>query len=445
MRNKCAEAYREVLSTGRLNSDNYTIADFHDLESNDIFDKAIPAFRYIYDYKEKGYYTHQRPLLSACKNRVIVKDPWTGQIREMIMMASNNYLGLTTHPKVVQAGIDAYYKYGSGSGSAPLLSGTFDITRELELKLAEIKRCEDAVVFSTGYAANVGTASALLRPGDVAIIDKLDHASIIDGCKLSGAEIMVAKHQDMNHLEKCLKRCTSKYNGKLIIVDGIYGMFGDICPLPEIKELAGKYEAKILVDDAHAMGVIGKYGRGTSEYYGMEGDIDLVLGTLSKSLAGVGGFVAASKEVINYLRVYGRSYFFSTALPASVCASVKAALEVIEEEPGLIQQLHKNVKYLYDNLASNGFDVSPPGTGMLSVLIGDELLMRKISKRIHEMGLYINPVPFPSVPKKGARLKFSLMATHTQEDLDSAIEIFTNACSEFGLLENYAISGSTNK
>jgi glycine C-acetyltransferase len=433
MISKSSSAYQEVLSTGRLNSDNYTIADFHDLDSSDIFAKTIPAYWYIYDYKEKGYYTHQRQLLSPCENRVKIKDPWTGQAKEMIMMASNNYLGLTTHPKVIEAGINAYKKYGSGASSAPLLSGTFDITKELELKIAEFKGTDDAIVFSTGYSANVGTISALLRPGDAAITDKLDHASILDGCWLSGAKMVVFKHQDMNSLEKCLKKCKEKYKGMFIVVDGVYSMDGDICPLPEIKKLADRYGAKVMVDDAHATGVIGSKGKGTAEHFGMEGQVDLILGTLSKSLAGVGGFVASTKEVINYLRVYGRSYFFSAALPASVCASVKAAIEVIEEEPERIQQLQKNVKYMHDALENIGLTVSPSGTGLISVVIGKELTMRKISKRIHEMGLYINPLPFPSVPKNEARFKFSLMATHTQKDLDEAADIFKAACNEFGL------------
>ncbi|MFH0976739.1 MAG: pyridoxal phosphate-dependent aminotransferase family protein [Spirochaetota bacterium] len=433
MTSKCSLAYEEVLSTGRLNSDNYTLADFHSLESNDIFAKTIPQYWYIYDYKEKGYYSHQRPLLSACKNRVTVKDPWTGEIREMIMMASNNYLGLITHPKVIEAGIDAYKKYGTGASSAPLLSGTFDITREVELKIAGFKGAEDALVFSTGYSANVGAISALLRPGDVAIVDKLDHASILDGCRLSGAEMAVFKHQDMNSLEKCLKRCEGKFKGKLIIVDGVYGMDGDICPLPEIKKLADRYGAKVMVDDAHATGVIGKTGRGTAEHFNMEGEVDLILGTLSKSLGGVGGFVASTKEVINYLRFYSRSYFFSAALPPSICATVKAAIEVMEAEPERVQQLQNNVKYLHDTLSGSGFNVSPPGTGALSVIIGDELLMRKISKRIHDLGLYINPLPFPSVKKNEARFKFSLMATHTRQDLDEAADIFKKACGEFGM------------
>jgi glycine C-acetyltransferase len=442
MRNKCSQAYQEVLSTGRLNSDNYTLADFYDMESDDIFAKTIPHFKCMEDFKEKGFYSYRRTLLSPCKNRVIIYDESSGNKKEMIMMASNNYLGLITHPKVVKAGVEAYEKYGAGASSAPLLSGTYDITRELEKKLAKFKGYEDALVFPTGYSTNVGTISALLRPGDVAIIDKLDHASIIDGCRLSGADLRTFKHQDMNSLEKCLKSCVSKYRGKLLIVDGVYGMDGDICPLPEIKKLADKYNAKLMVDDAHASGVIGLYGKGTAEFFDMEGQIDLTLGTFSKTLGAIGGFVAASKEVINYLRFYSRSYFFSAALPPNICATVKAAIEVIEDEPEIIQQLHNNVEYLYKKLTNLGLRVTSPGTGIITVILNDEATLRKMSKFIHEKGLFINPLPFPSVPRGEPRFKFSLMATHTQEDLDEAVNIFEEACNEFGIIEKKAYSFS---
>ena len=216
-------------------------------------------------------------------------------------------------------------------------------------------------------------------------------------------------------------------------MDGVYGMDGDICPLPEIKSLADRYHARIMVDDAHATGVIGEGGKGTAQHHNMTGQVDLVLGTLSKALAGVGGFVAGSKQVITYLRFYSRSYFFSAALPPSVCASVKAALEVINEEPERILNLHQNVRYLYDRLAELGLSVTKPGTAIISVILDDELTLRKMSKSIHERGLFINPLPFPSVPRGEPRFKFSLMATHTMEDLDEAADIFEDVCHEFGL------------
>jgi glycine C-acetyltransferase len=440
MRNKCTEAYQEVLSTGRLNSDNYSLADFYEMESNDIFDKTRPFQKHYEDYMRKEYYTYQRLLLTACKNRVIIQDPFTGRHKEMIMMGSNNYLNLTTHPKVIKAGLEAYRKFGSGPGSVPLFAGTYDITRELELKLAEFKNCEDAIVFPSGYSANVGTISALLRPGDVAIVDKLDHASIIDGCRLSGASMEVFRHQDMSRLKKCMDRCSRRYKGKLIIVDGVYSMLGDICNLPEIKDIADFYGAKVMVDDAHASGVIGLHGKGTADHFGMEGKVDLVIGTLSKTLGATGGFLASTTEIVRYLRFYARSFFFSTSIQPSTSASVKAAIEVIEEEPGRREQLHLNVRYLYELLSSLGFKITPPGTGILNLTIGEELTLRKISKKIHDSGLFINPVTFPAVPKGEAGFRISLMAEHTQEDLDEAANIIGNVCMEFNVIESKRFS-----
>jgi glycine C-acetyltransferase len=442
MTNKCSQAYQEVLSTGRLNSDNYTLADFYDMDGDDIFAKTIPFTKYHTDYSEKGYNSYRRPLLSECDNRVFINDPFTGEIKKMIMMASNNYLGLTAHPKLIEAGINAYKKYGAGPGSVPLFAGTFDITRKLELKLAELKGCEDAIVFTSGYSANVGAITALLRPTDVVILDKLDHASIIDGCKLSGASIEVFRHQDMNKLIKCLGVSKKKYRNILIIVDGVYSMNGDICLLPEIKEIANNYGAKVMVDDAHATGVIGKQGRGTADYYDMEGNADLVVGTLSKAIGTSGGFIASSKEVIEYIRFYARSFFFSTALPPYICASALAALEIIENEPERREQLHRNVKYLYDRLSSIGINVSPPGTGMLSLSVGQDLTLRKMSRRIHELGLFINPVPFPAVPKGQSRFRISLMATHTREDLDEAADILEEVCRDFSVINTEAVTTS---
>lgn len=419
----------------RVDSDHFSLVDFAELNDPDIFAKTKGFYSFIEDMKRKGFFSYRRALRSPCKNRVVIFDEMSGKEKEMIMMASNNYLGLTTHPKVIEAGIKAYEKYGSAGSSAPLLSGTFDLTKELEAKLAKFKHCADAVVFSTGYSANVGLISALVRHKDVAIIDKLDHASIVDGCKMSGADFKVFHHGDMQNLEKVLESCKDKYYGKLLLTDGVFGMDGDICPLPQIRELARRYGARVMVDDAHATGVIGKCGRGTAEYFGMEGEIDLVMGTFSKTLGGVGGFVASSQEVINYIRFYARSYFFSAALPPCVCATVKAAIEVIEAQPELIEQLHSNVLYLHDRLATMGYEVNPPASGVLTVIIGEDMLLRRMSKRIHELGLYVNPLPYPSVPKDKSRFKFSLMATHTKDDLDETARIMEKAGREFKVIK----------
>jgi len=419
-----------------IDSDKYTLADFMEHKDKDIFAKTGLCYGYITDWKDKGTHQYQRALVSACKNRVMVHDKVLGANRLMTMMASNNYLGLSTHPKVMSAARDALEKYGTGVSSAPMLSGTLDLTRKLEKKIAKLKGCEDAVVFSTGYSANVGTISALTRAGDVVIIDRLDHASIIDGCRLAEGEFRIYKHNDMESLEKQLKKCRAEFNGILIIVDGIFSMDGNLANLPEIVRLAKKYGARVIADDAHATGVIGKSGGGTGDHFGLKGEIDIIMGTFSKTLAATGGFVASTKEVVTYLRYYARSYTFSAALTPAILASVHAGLEVIKNEPERREKLWDNIHYMHDNLKSLGFDVypSPPESAIMIITIGDEVKLRQMSKKIHEEGIYVNPVPFPAVPKNKSRFRLSLMATHTREDMDETIRVFKKIGKEFGVI-----------
>jgi glycine C-acetyltransferase len=348
------------------------LSDFYELPDRDIFAKALPLYDFIQDLQHHDQYFYRRTLLGPSANRVIVRDHVTGQPREMIMMASNNYLGLTTHPKVVEAGLQAQVKYGAGSGSVGLLAGTLDLHRQLEEHLARFKGCEDAIVFPTGYSTNVGCVAGLLRKGDVAINDRLNHASIIDGCKLSGADIRTFKHNDLKSLEHVLQKCDAEYHGKLVIVDGVFSMDGDIAPLPDLIRLARQYDARVMIDEAHASGVIGEHGRGTPEYYHLEGQVDLVAGTLSKGLAGIGGFVASTKEVVNYLRFFGRSYMFSTSLPPAVTASLIAAIEVIETEPELRARLWENINYFTGHLKALGFDLGNAETAIIPIIIGDD-------------------------------------------------------------------------
>jgi len=419
-----------------INSDNHTLADFVEYRHKDIFIKTKRCFEYIQDWKNKGTYQYQRLLTSSCKNRVTVFDEISGLKMEMIMMASNNYLGLSAHPKIIEASRKALEKYGTGVSSAPMLSGTLDLTKKLERKLAQIKGCEDAIVFSAGYSVNLGTISALIRRGDVVIIDKLDHASIIDGCVLAGGEFRTFKHNDMESLEAVLEKCDEEFAGKLIVVDGIFSMDGGLAPLPEIFELAERYGAKVMVDEAHSTGVIGNHGGGATDYFNLHGKVDIVMGTFSKSLAAIGGFVASTKEVVNYLRCYARSYLFSAAPTPSVIASVLAGLEVIEEEPQLKEQLWNNIYYMHDSLKALGYNVypSPPESAIIILTIGDEVKLRQMSKKIHEAGIYVNAVPFPAVPKNKSRFRLSLMATHTRDDLDETLSVFEKVGREFEVI-----------
>ena len=426
----------------KFDSDNHNLSDFIELPDKDIFTKAIPCFEWFDDYSRKGYWTYGRPLSSSCGNRVVIYDERLGRRREMIMMGSNSYLGLTTHPKVVRAAAAAVKKYGAGSGGVPQLSGTFDLTKRLEKKLAQWKGCEDAIIFPAGYSANVGTISALVRRDDAVIIDHLAHASLIDGCTLSKGHMEVFRHNDAADLENILKKCDRDYAGKLVIVDSVYSMDGDIAPLPQIRKVAHAYGARLMVDEAHASGVIGKRGRGIADHFNMEGEIDIVAGTLSKALGGVGGFVASRKEVVNYLRYYARSYFFSTSLPPSVLASVSAAIDVIEEEPHLRQRLWHNIRYVKERLVSSGFNIGNTESAIIPIIIGDEMILRKMSKRIHEEGIYLNPVPYPAVPRGKCRFRLSLMATHTKDDLDRTLEVLEKAGREFGVISSSPVSAS---
>lgn len=428
------ESYIEK-SKHALNSDDYYLSDFADIPDEDLFKKTEVFWQYKLDMESKGYIRYRRPLASPSAHRVIVDDDFTGKKKEMIMMGSNNYLGLTAHPAVMKIAKEKIDQYGAGAGSVPLLAGTFDIHRELEVKLAELKGSEDAIIFPSGYVTNLGCIQALVKNEDLAVIDRLAHASIIDGCMLSSGSFRTFKHSDVRSLESVLKRNTDNFKGKIVIVDGVYSMDGDIAPLRQITETAHRYGAKVMVDEAHATGVIGDRGKGTPSHFKMKpGEVDIVMGTLSKSLGGIGGFIASTKEVVNYLRYYTRSFFFSTNFPPSVAASVLAGIEVMQSDKSLHENLWRNVKYMKENLKSLGFQTGQTESAIIPVLIGDELTQKKMSRRFHEEGIYVNAIPHPAVPKGQERFRFSVMATHTCEDLDRSLEVTEKLGREFGII-----------
>lgn len=428
------ESYIEK-SRHTLNSDDYYLSDFADIPDEDLFKKTEVFWQYKLDMESKGYIRYRRPLASPCAHRVIIDDDFTGKKKEMIMMGSNNYLGITAHPKVMQIAKEKIDKYGAGAGSVPLLAGTFDIHRELEQKLAQIKGSEDAIIFPSGYVTNLGCIQALVKNEDLAVIDRLAHASIIDGCMLSSGSFRTFKHSDVRSLESVLKRNIDNFKGKLVIVDGVYSMDGDIAPLRQITETAHRYGAKVMVDEAHATGVIGERGKGTPSHFKMKpGEVDIIMGTLSKSLGGIGGFIASTKEVVNYLRYYTRSFFFSSNFPPSVAASVLAAIEVMESDKSLHENLWRNIKYMKENLRSLGFRTGQTESAIIPVMIGDELTQKKMSRRFHEEGIYVNAIPHPAVPKGQERFRFSVMATHTREDLDRTLEVVEKLGREFGII-----------
>ncbi|MDD5086041.1 MAG: aminotransferase class I/II-fold pyridoxal phosphate-dependent enzyme [Candidatus Omnitrophica bacterium] len=418
-----------------IDFDNVSLADYYEYDSADIFEKTRRYRFFMDECRKRQYHFWGRILETPSASHVIIRDPYDGTGREMIMMASNNYLGLTTHPKVMEAGIKAIKEYGAGAGSVPLLGGTHRVHRELEEKLARMKSCESAVLFSSGYVTNVGCIAALLRAGDVAFNDLLNHASIIDGCKLSGAKLDYFRHNDMRSLTRVLKLTENRYKGKLVVVDGVYSMDGDICNLPEILDIAHLHGACVMIDEAHATGVIGDHGRGTPEYFHLEGKTDIVAGTLSKALGGVGGFVASKKEVVEYLRYYARGNMFSTALPPATAASVSAAIDVIENEPEIRQKLWRNIRYMTTHLRSLGFNLGGAQTAIIPVIIGDQPKLREMSREIHKAGVFVNYVYYPAVPKRLSRIRLSLMATHTEDDLDKTLEVLEQVGRKYGVID----------
>ncbi len=420
----------------RVDSDNLSLADYVEVSDKNIFKKAELFWEFIEDTNKKNFNKYGTPLQSATKNRVVIVDKKSGEEREVIMMGTSNYLGLQVHPRVIEAAKNALLEYGTGNGSVRLLSGTHKMHQELEEKLAEFKGFEAAVVFPTGHMANMGCISSILGRKDVAIIDKMVHASILDGCNLGLGSYRSFRHGDMDHLRQLLETISDRYEGKLIIVEGVDGIDGDIVPLPDVCDIADEFGAKILLDEAHATGVIGDHGRGTLSHFQMHGRVDIVMDSLSKALGGLGGYIASSKEISRYVYYYARTAFFSVSPPPTTLAAAAAAVNVLETEPEIVEQLWSNVKYVRENLSSMGYNnVDKSESAIMSTIIGDELLLRKMNKRIFEEGVYLEPLPYPAVARGQERLRLRIMATHTREDLDKTLEIFEKVGKEHNFLK----------
>jgi len=415
-----------------MDSRNYSLADFFKVPDSDIMGRARAFGEYIKDIEDRRHLQYRRVSTDGSGPVMKVRDRYTGKIKEMVYLASNDYLHLTKHPKTIAEGRKALEKYGSGAGSVPLLGGTLDVHIELEKKIAKFKGCEDSMIYTSGFGSNCGTLLSILQEDDIAILDMFVHASIIDGCKSTNTKFF--KHNDMNSLEKTLERVKDKYRTKLIIVDGVYSMDGDIAPLDRIVELAKAYGAYVMVDEAHATGVIGDTGRGTPQHHRIEGKVDIVAGTLSKALGGVGGFIAASNELIDLLRYYSRPYIFSTAMTPQVAGSLVAALEVIEEEPEHREKLWENINYFKSNLISMGFDLGNSETAIFPVIIGDDFKVKEMCRRLHELDIYVNPVMYPAVPKRLSRIRMSIMCAHTREHLDKALEALETVGREYEVI-----------
>jgi 8-amino-7-oxononanoate synthase len=361
--------------------------------------------------------------------------------RETIMLGSNNYLGLTGDPRVKQAARDALERYGTGLTGSRLLNGTTPLHVDLERELAEWMGTDDAIVFSTGYQANLGCIGTILEPGDTVICDSADHASILDGCRLSGAKLRPFRHNQMDKLEKMLDRAGGDGGGVMVVVDGVFSMEGDVCDLPPIVELCGRYGARLMVDEAHGVGVLGARGAGACELFGLEDRVDLRMGTFSKSLASCGGFIAGPEDVIEFLRIASRAFIFTaSAVPAAVGAALGALRIIRSEGPELMAKLLDNAAYLREGFRGLGLRVVEPGTlpdgseattPVVPVIVGEDWQAVLLWKGLFDAGLYTNVALHPAVPPGGALLRTSLMATHDREHLDKALEIVERVVGDF--------------
>ncbi|MDY6934862.1 MAG: 8-amino-7-oxononanoate synthase [Spirochaetota bacterium] len=350
--------------------------------------------------------------------------------RELILFSSNNYLGLATHPKLKEASLHALNRYGTGSGASRLISGNMDIHEELERRIAQFKNCEAAIVFPTGYMANIGLITSLAGKGDLILSDELNHASIIDGCRLSGADIQIYPHKDAKALWHMLSEDDEAFvdevnRKRIIITDGVFSMDGDIASLPDILRVAEEYDAFVIVDDAHSTGVLGEGGRGTAEHYNISNSENLIqMGTFSKALGGMGGFVAGSEVLIDYLKNRARCFVYSTALPPSVCASSIAAIDLIDSEPGIRQSLWRNVGMLIRGLHDLGYDTMGSQTHIVPILIRDTGQTMKFAQALIDAGIYAPGIRPPTVPEKMSRIRVSLMASHNDEHINRALTVF---------------------
>ena len=391
----------------------------------DIFEKCF-SFSTVKDARESGIYPYFIPLDENEGTEVIFND------QRVIMCGSNNYLGLTTHPKVRQAAIDAIERYGTSCTGSRFLNGNMTLHEDLEARLAEWVGKEAALVFSTGMQVNLGTISALVGRGDYVILDKEDHASIVDGAFLSSGKIERFRHNDMDHLERVMASLPED-RGKLLVVDGLFSMEGDVAPLPEIVPLCEKYGVRLMVDDAHAMGVLGG-GRGTAAQFDMTDDVDLIMSTFSKSFASLGGFIAGEADVVDYIKHKARSLIFSASIPAANAAAALAALQVMKDEPERIERVNQIGDYMREEYRKLGFDTGDSVTPVIPIIIGDDDLTFMTWKRLFENGVFVNPVISPAVSQGRQLLRTSYMATHTDEQLDQVLATFKKVGKELGLI-----------
>lgn len=423
-----------ILSIVETEAINIKFENFiHTKENEDLFEKTIRVDKIL----KSGILTGNEALgmISLNKLAPIVKlKEKDGFCHDVIMLGSNSYLNIANHPKVVEAAKKAVNKFGMGMGAVSNYAGVCDLHKELETRIAKFYNCEDAIVFPSGYGTNVGVISALCNSEDVIINDSANHASIYDGCQLSGAQIKVYPHGNMKYLERILDRIPDNITGRLIITDGVFSMDGDIARLDKITDLAQKYKCKVMVDDAHGIGIVGKTGRGSAQFYNVQDKIDLNVGMLSKAPGGLGGYCAAKKEIIQYLRLYARTYFFSTALPASVAGGLIEVFKLLEKDKAGRIELMQKTDYLKNKLLKAGFTLGNTQSAIIPVMIYDEKKLFKLYQELRLQGVYVNIVTYPATRRKECRLRLCVMKDLTYNQLDIAAQLIINKGKEYQII-----------
>jgi len=418
----------KTFDPGAINCDDYTLVDFADYKGEDLFAVKDPFWAFYQDAVAKKYMVYGTPVSSAPGAVFDIYDAELQREREFLNFCSYNYLGYSNHPEVIGAVQETIGKYGTGAVSAPLLSGYYNLTKQLEEQIADFKGKEQAILFPTGYGANLGVLSCLLKPGDVAVLDILSHASIYDGARLAGADIKVFSHNNPEHLEKVLKGLKTKR--AIVCIEGVYSMDGDLVNLPEIVAVCKKYGVRILLDEAHATLIFGETGRGVAEHFGLEDQIDITIGTFSKSFGAIGGFAVGDKKLITYIRLFARSYVFSCALAPHTAAGIMKVLDIYKVDKSNRDKLWENTRYMLQQLKDAGMDTGQTESQVIPVIVGNDRRLREISKIIHKKGLYTGVVTFPAVSSKRTRLRLSMSSNHNKEQMDQCVSIIKEAFEE---------------
>ena len=415
---------------GKTTFSDYDYSNFYYGAGDDPLNLLRPFKEWYDEALPNGYYLYSEPLSSAPSTTVKVTNRKTGQVQELLNLASYNYLGISYRDEVKKAAIEATEKYGLGASGSPILSGTFEIHKELETAVAGFKDKEAAILFPTGYSANVGFISSIMRAGDHIFCDQYAHASIVDGAILAKSKTVFFRHNNPLDLERKLSGVRGK---KLVVVEGVYSMDGDVCVLPEIVDVAKRHGARILIDEAHSTFLFGPNGRGVAEHFGLDQEIDFHLGTFSKSLGGQGGFVCGSKDLIMYVEAFARSRFFSCNLAPMLAAGLVAGIRIVENEPQLRAQLWSNVAFLRRRFAEEGIDIGKSTSQVMPVMVNNDAKVFAIAEKVQERGLFLQPVTYPAVPKHKSRLRVSVSAAHTEEQLEKAVQVIGGVLREEGI------------